>query len=49
MDDYRIVYAVAGDVMLLASLVVLGGEFWNKLQSLFVHKAVALLPDPPAK
>ena len=37
---------VAGDVMVLASLFVLGGDFWDKLRSLFVHDAVARFPQP---
>ncbi len=31
---------VAGDVMFVASIFVLGGEFWDKLRALFVHRAV---------
>jgi len=40
-----LIYAVAGDVMLLISLFVLGGAFWDKLRSLFQHDAYAVLPD----
>ena len=32
-------YAIAGDLMLLSSLFVLGGSFWDKLRALFVHDA----------
>jgi hypothetical protein len=32
-------YAVGGDLMLLGSLFVLGGDFWDKLQSFFIHDA----------
>jgi len=35
---------VSGDLMFLASLFVLGGEFWDKLRALFVHGARALFP-----
>lgn len=38
------VYAMAGDALLLISLFVLGGEFWDKLRALFVHKATATFP-----
>ena len=38
--------AIAGDVMLLVSLFVLGGAFWDKLRSLFVHGAKAIFPKP---
>ena len=31
---------VAGDVTLIASFFVLGGNFWDKLRSLFVHRAM---------
>jgi hypothetical protein len=39
-------YALPGDVLLVASLFVLGGEFWDKLRSLFVHGAKARFPKP---
>jgi len=42
-------YAIAGDVLLLVSLVVLGGDFWDKLRSLFIHSARAVIPEKPAK
>ena len=37
-------YAVGGDLMLLASLFVLGGDFWDKVRSLFIHDAEAHFP-----
>jgi len=41
--------AVVGDLMLLASLFVLGGEFWDKVRSLFIREATASFPaSPPA-
>ena len=40
--------ALAGDIMLIASLFVLGGDFWDKLRSLFVHDARATFPVPQA-
>ena|SRR5688572_29485619 len=36
---------VAMDGMLIASLFVLGGNFWDKLRALFVTDAVAVLPS----
>lgn len=36
-----LVYVIGGDLLLLASLFVLGGNFWDKIRSLFVHDAVA--------
>ena len=42
----QIVYAIIGDLMLLSSLFILGGDFWDKLRSLFVHGAKARFPTP---
>ncbi len=47
LDEHRKVYAIAGDVMLLVALFLLGGNFWEKLRALFIHKAVAVMPDKP--
>ena len=44
----RLIYAVVFDVLLLISLFVLGGGFWDKLRSLFKHGAYAVIPDKPA-
>lgn len=40
----RLLISVAGDVILLASLFVLGGDFWDKLQALFIHQAKVQIP-----
>ena len=37
----RMVYVIGGDVLLISSLFVLGGDFWEKLRALFVHDATA--------
>jgi hypothetical protein len=37
-------YAVGGDLMLLVSLFVLGGDFWDKIRSLFIHDAEVRFP-----
>jgi hypothetical protein len=34
--------AVAGDIMFLTGLFVLGGDFWDKLKSLFVYESRAV-------
>ncbi len=47
LDEHRKVYAIAGDVLLLVALFLLGGNFWDKLRALFLHKAVAVMPDNP--
>ena len=44
-ETRTLTYAVAGDVLLLSSLFVLGGAFWDKLRSLFKHNAYATFPD----
>lgn len=36
-SDNPLPFAVAGDILLLASLFVLGGDFWDKIQALFIH------------
>jgi len=44
-DKHTLVYGIAGDVMLAVNLFVLGGDFWEKLRSLFVHRAYAVIPE----
>jgi hypothetical protein len=41
-------YTIALDALLLISLFVLGGEFWDKLRSLFLHRAHAVIPAKDA-
>ena len=45
----QLIYAFVGDVLLLISLFVLGGDFWDKLHSLFRYNAYAIFPDTPAR
>ena len=40
----KITYAIVGDMLLLLSLFVLGGDFWDKLRALFIHGAKAVFP-----
>ena len=35
---------IIGDLLLLVSLFVLGGDFWDKLRALFIHGAKAVFP-----
>lgn len=37
-------YAIVGDLLLLVSLFVLGGDFWDKLRALFIHEAKVVFP-----
>jgi hypothetical protein len=43
-DTHPILFGLPGDILLLASLFVLGGEFWDKLRGLFVHRARIQFP-----
>jgi hypothetical protein len=36
---HRLVVSLAGDLMFVSSLFVLGGEFWDKVRALFIHRA----------
>lgn len=37
-------YAIVGDLLLLVSLFVLGGDFWDKLRALFIRDAKVVFP-----
>lgn len=43
-ETHRIAVNLAGDLMFVTSLFVLGGDFWNKVQALFIHGAKAHFP-----
>lgn len=43
-EENRIVIAAGGDVLLLTSLVVLGGDFWDKVRALFVQRSTVRFP-----
>ncbi|MGB5620690.1 MAG: transporter suffix domain-containing protein [Desulfobacterales bacterium] len=45
IDAHRNLLAITGDLLLVGSLFVLGGDFWDKVRSLFVHDAIAVLPE----
>ena len=36
---------IIGDVILLLSLFVLGGNFWDKLRALFIRDASVVFPE----
>jgi hypothetical protein len=42
-EAQRFAVNLAGDLLLLASLFVLGGDFWDKLRALFLYDAKAQL------
>jgi hypothetical protein len=37
--NHPLPFAIGGDILILASLLVLGGDFWDKIRSLFIHDA----------
>lgn len=39
IDAYRLWFGLGGDLLLLVSLFVLGGGFWDKLAALFSYRA----------
>jgi len=43
-EEHPYLWGAVGDLTLIASLFVLGGEFWDKLRALFVHRARASFP-----
>ena len=44
----NVLLAIGGDLSILISLFLLGGDFWDKLRALYVHGAVASMPDKSA-
>jgi len=40
-------YSLANDILLLASILVLGGDFWDKIRALFIREAKAQFPSVP--
>ena len=43
-EAHRFAVNFTGDLLLLASLFVLGGDFWDKVRALFVYEAKAQFP-----
>ena len=48
LDEHTLTLGIAGDLILLTSLFVLGGDFWDKLRSLFIYSARAAIPEKQA-
>ena len=46
-ETHRFVVSVIGDVMFVASLFVLGGDFWDKIRALFIHSAKVQVNGKP--
>lgn len=47
-ETHPTLWVVGGDLLFFSSLLVLGGDFWDKLRSLFVHGAKAVFPTQEA-
>lgn len=45
-EAHRFFVNLIGDMMFVSSLFVLGGNFWDKVQALFIHGATAKFPEP---
>ena len=45
-DLQGLIVNIIGDTMLISSFFVLGGDFWDKIRSLFVYGASAKFPEP---
>ena len=45
ISPWRLRVSIASDMVFLASLFVLGGDFWDKLRSLFIREARAVFPE----
>lgn len=43
LDAYSSMIVIIGDVMFIVSLFVLGGDFWDKLRSLFIRRAKVVI------
>jgi hypothetical protein len=41
---HTVAFGIVGDLLLLVSLLVLGGDFWDKLRALFVREAKIQFP-----
>jgi hypothetical protein len=44
-EAQRFIVNLAGDLMLVASLFVLGGDFWDKVRALFIYNSQAQFQD----
>ena len=46
--EYQLQIAIASDILFVSSVLVLGGEFWDKLRGLFIHDARITFPGESA-
>lgn len=48
-QEHPRIVAFIGDLMIIVSLFLLGGDFWDKLRALFIREAKAVFPPKEAK
>jgi hypothetical protein len=46
-ETHRFTVSLIGDVMFVASLFVLGSDFWDKIRALFMHSAKTQVNGQP--
>ena len=46
-ETHRLLVGIVGDLLLISSLFVLGGEFWDKVRALFIKDARVVLDHVP--
>jgi len=44
-EENKYAISIVGDVVLITSLFVLGGDFWDKLRSLFIYGTRVVFPE----
>ena len=44
-DEHRVTMNMTADFLLVITLFILGGEFWEKLRALFIYDAKASIPQ----
>jgi hypothetical protein len=49
LEKTQLLVSALGDIIFLISLFVLGGDFWDKLKSLFIYEVKAQLPGSRQK
>ena len=47
--DHRLLVNILLDILLIASIFILGGEFWDKLRGLFIWGATTRFPEKKEK
>ena len=48
-ETHRLLVGIVGDLLLISSLFVLGGEFWDKVRALFIRDARVVRDGAPVE